>query len=111
MASEDHGARRIVIEKPFGTDLATAQALNNYIHTVFDESQVYRIDHYLGKESVQNILMAQFANTIFEPIWNRRYIDHVQITVAEKYLSVDEAATTTPLVYFVICSKTTFFNC
>ena len=84
MASEDHGARRIVIEKPFGTDLATAKALNNYIHTVFDESQVYRIDHYLGKESVQNILALRFANTIFEPIWNRRYIDHVQITVAEE---------------------------
>ena len=84
MASEDHGDRRIVIEKPFGTDLATAQALNNYIHTVFQESQVYRIDHYLGKESVQNILALRFANTIFEPIWNRRYIDHVQITVAEE---------------------------
>ena len=84
MASEDHGDRRIVIEKPFGTDLVTAQALNNYIHTVFKESQVYRIDHYLGKESVQNILALRFANTIFEPIWNRRYIDHVQITVAEE---------------------------
>ena len=84
MASEDHGDRRIVIEKPFGTDLATARALNNYIHTVFQESQVYRIDHYLGKESVQNILALRFANTIFEPIWNRRYIDHVQITVAEE---------------------------
>ena len=84
MAVENHGDRRIVIEKPFGTDLATAEGLNKYIHTVFDESQVYRIDHYLGKESVQNILALRFANTIFEPIWNRRYIDHVQITVAEE---------------------------
>ena len=84
MASQDHGPRRIVIEKPFGTDLATAHQLNAQLHAVFRESQVYRIDHYLGKESVQNILALRFANTIFEPIWNRRYIDHVQITVAEE---------------------------
>ncbi len=84
MASETTGPRRIVVEKPFGTDLATARSLNAHIHSVFDESQVYRIDHYLGKESVQNILALRFANTIFEPIWNRRYIDHVQITVAEE---------------------------
>jgi glucose-6-phosphate 1-dehydrogenase len=84
MASEDSGPRRIVIEKPFGTDLDTARSLNAHIHTVFQESQVYRIDHYLGKESVQNILALRFANTIFEPVWNRRYIDHVQITVAEE---------------------------
>jgi glucose-6-phosphate 1-dehydrogenase len=84
MADEAVGPRRIVVEKPFGTDLATAHALNERLHAVFRESQVFRIDHYLGKESVQNILALRFANTIFEPIWNRRYIDHVQITVAEE---------------------------
>jgi len=84
MADESQGPRRIVVEKPFGTDLATARALNIHLHSAFHESQIYRIDHYLGKESVQNILALRFANTIFEPIWNRRYIDHVQITVAEE---------------------------
>jgi glucose-6-phosphate 1-dehydrogenase len=74
---------RIVIEKPFGHDLASAKELNRTLTMVFQESQVYRIDHYLGKETVQNILALRFANTIYEPIWNRRYIDHVQITVAE----------------------------
>jgi glucose-6-phosphate 1-dehydrogenase len=84
MASEDAGPRRIVIEKPFGTDLASAQKLNAAVHRVFSEHQVYRIDHYLGKETVQNMLVLRFANSIFEPIWNRNYIDHVQITVAEE---------------------------
>jgi glucose-6-phosphate 1-dehydrogenase len=84
MAAESHGPRRIVVEKPFGTDLTTARSLNASLHGVFDESQIFRIDHYLGKESVQNILALRFANTIFEPVWNRRYIDHVQITVAEE---------------------------
>jgi glucose-6-phosphate 1-dehydrogenase len=75
---------KIVIEKPFGRDLQSARELNATIHEVFDETQVFRIDHYLGKETVQNILAFRFANGMFEPIWNRRYIDHVQITVAEK---------------------------
>jgi glucose-6-phosphate 1-dehydrogenase len=74
---------RIVIEKPFGHDTASAQALDELVHRVFDESQVYRIDHYLGKESVQNVLALRFANTIFEPIWNRKYVGAVEITVAE----------------------------
>jgi glucose-6-phosphate 1-dehydrogenase len=75
---------RVVIEKPFGRDLKSAEELNDCVHAVFDESQVYRIDHYLGKETVQNVLALRFANAIFEPIWNRRYVDHVQITVAEE---------------------------
>ncbi len=83
MTREEGGWRRIVIEKPFGYDLTTAQALNQVVHGVFDESQVYRIDHYLGKETAQNILFMRFANTIFEPIWNRSHISNVQVTVAE----------------------------
>src|SRR5512133_640073 len=81
---EEKGYRRVVIEKPFGTDLDSAKKLNEQIHKVLKEIQIYRIDHYLGKETVQNILVTRFANTIFEPLWNRNYIDHVEITVAEK---------------------------
>ena len=81
---EEQGWRRVVVEKPFGTDLESAKKLNHQIHKVLNENQIYRIDHYLGKETVQNILVARFANTIFEPLWNRNYIDHVEITVAEK---------------------------
>ncbi|MCA9874582.1 MAG: glucose-6-phosphate dehydrogenase (NADP(+)), partial [Anaerolineales bacterium] len=84
MAREpEHCWRHVVIEKPFGHDLASAQELNDAVHGVFREHQVYRIDHYLGKETAQNILYFRFANTIFEPIWTRNYIDNVQITVAE----------------------------
>ena len=71
--------RRVIVEKPFGTDLKSAQALNREILSVLNESQIYRIDHYLGKETVQNIMVLRFANAIFEPIWNRDHIDHVQI--------------------------------
>jgi glucose-6-phosphate 1-dehydrogenase len=84
LAAENGGQRRVIIEKPFGSDLASARHLNEAVHKVFRENQVYRIDHYLGKETVQNLLVLRFANTIFEPIWNRNYIDHVQITVAEE---------------------------
>ncbi len=77
------GCRRLVIEKPFGRDLESARELNRSILAVFDESQVFRIDHYLGKETVQNLLVLRFANLIFEPIWSRQFVDHVQITVAE----------------------------
>ena len=71
------------MEKPFGTDLASARELNASVHEVFDESQVFRIDHYLGREAVQNLLAVRFANGMFEPIWNRDHIDHVQIDVPE----------------------------
>ncbi|HZB89289.1 MAG TPA: glucose-6-phosphate dehydrogenase [Terracidiphilus sp.] len=83
MAQPEKGRTGVVIEKPFGHDLASARALNHDVNAVFEESQVFRIDHYLGKETVQNILVFRFANGIFEPIWNRNYIDHVQITAAE----------------------------
>jgi glucose-6-phosphate 1-dehydrogenase len=82
--NRDRERARIVVEKPFGHDLDSARELNRLLAEHFDESQIYRIDHYLGKETVQNILAFRFGNTLFEPIWNRRYIDHVQITVAEK---------------------------
>src|SRR6202042_3638811 len=84
LAREDNGAwRRIIIEKPFGTDLASARALNQKLLSLLKEDQIFRIDHYLGKETVQNIMVLRFANGLFEPIWNRHHIEHVQITVAE----------------------------
>src|SRR5690606_5733442 len=75
--------QRIIIEKPFGHDRASASHLNRVLGRVFEEESIYRIDHYLGKETVQNLMVFRFANAIFEPIWNRKYIDHVQVTAAE----------------------------
>ena len=91
LANGASGWSRVVIEKPFGWDIGSAQGLNSAVHAVFDESQVYRIDHYLGKETVQNLLVFRFANAIFEPIWNRNYVDNVQITVSEKVALGDRA--------------------
>lgn len=92
ISNPEHGAwSRIIIEKPFGRDLASARDLNHAAAQVFREEQIYRIDHYLGKETVQNILVLRLANTLFEPIWNLRYVDHVQITAAEA-LGVEERA-------------------
>ena len=82
--SDDSQSSRIVVEKPFGHDLESASKLNKHMTSFFDECQIYRIDHYLGKETVQNLMAFRFANALFEPIWNRNYIDHVQITVAEQ---------------------------
>ena len=87
--AEDPKKVRIVIEKPFGHDLETARELNKLLSGIFDECQIYRIDHYLGKETVQNIMAFRFANSIMEPIWNRNYIEHVQISVTEQ-LGVEE---------------------
>ena len=92
MLDESNGTRRVVIEKPFGTDLESATKLNDFIHSRVDEHQVFRIDHYLGKDTVQNLLVFRFGNTIFEPLWNRNYIDHVQISVLEEVDVGDRAS-------------------
>jgi glucose-6-phosphate 1-dehydrogenase len=84
LTREDAGWRRVVIEKPFGRDFESARVLNRELTGVLEEQQIYRIDHYLGKETVQNLMVFRFANGMFEPVWNRRYVDHVQITVAEE---------------------------
>ena len=83
LANEGQGFRRVVIEKPFGMNLESSKALNNELQQLLNESQIYRIDHYLGKESVQNLLVYRFSNTILEPLWNRNYVDHIQISAAE----------------------------
>src|SRR6056297_3607712 len=79
----DNDVTRVVVEKPFGHDLGSARALNRTLAAYFDESQIYRIDHYLGKETVQNLMAVRFGNVLFEPLWNSQYVDHIQITVAE----------------------------
>ena len=91
LAQEENGWRRVVIEKPFGNDLEFAKSLNRGVHRVFGESQIYRIDHYLGKETVQNLLVFRFGNRIFEPLWNREHVDNVQITAAETVTVGDRA--------------------
>jgi glucose-6-phosphate 1-dehydrogenase len=83
LASQDKGFRRIIFEKPFGSDLYSCQELNRKLHNLFNEEQIYRIDHYLGKETVQNVLVTRFSNGMFEPLWNRNYINHIEITSAE----------------------------
>jgi glucose-6-phosphate 1-dehydrogenase len=81
---QENGWKRLIVEKPFGYGLETAKALNKALQTYFPEQQIFRIDHYLGKETVQNVLVTRFANSIFEPLWNRNYIHHVEITNAER---------------------------
>ncbi len=83
LARNSEGWTRIILEKPFGRDLKSAQELNEIVSRVFDENSVYRIDHYLGKETVQNIMMFRFGNSIFEPVWNRNYVEYIEITAAE----------------------------
>ena len=83
LTTEESGWRRVIIEKPFGKDEESARELNRALHNVFREDQTFRIDHYLGKETVQNLLVLRFGNAIFEPLWNRNYVDNVQVTVSE----------------------------
>ena len=102
---------RVVIEKPFGTDLKTARELNTIVLREFNERQVFRIDHYLGKETVQNIMAFRFANAMFEPVWNRNYIDNVQITAAEDIGIGSAPATTTTRARCATSSRTTCSSC
>ena len=103
-------ASRVIVEKPIGHDLASAKAVNATIAEVFDESQIYRIDHYLGKETVQNIMVLRFANSIFEPIWNHKYIDHVQITVSEEEGIGTRAPYYEEAAHSATWCRTTFFS-
>ena len=105
------GSARVVIEKPFGHDLASARELAETVHRSFDERQVYRIDHYLGKETVQNIFVFRFANAIFEPVWTNRYVDHVQITVAESLGVEHRARSTRRPASCATSSRTTCCRC
>ena len=87
LTDQAEGFRRIIIEKPFGYDLESAKRLNGILHRLMDENQIFRIDHYLGKETVQNLMVTRFANGIFEPLWNRNYVHWIEITSAEKSCS------------------------
>ncbi len=111
LAQSDKFWRRVVIEKPFGHDVASAKTLNDDILHCLDESQIYRIDHFLGKETVQNIMALRFANGMFEPIWNRDYIDHVQITAAETVGVEARGSSTKPPARCATWCRTTCSSC
>jgi glucose-6-phosphate 1-dehydrogenase len=105
------GWTRVIVEKPLGFDLDSARRLNAVIHQVFEEDRIYRIDHYLGKETVQNLLAFRFANSIIEPIWNRNYVDHVQITAAETLGVEHRGAITRRPAVCATCFRTIYYNC
>ena len=111
MTGNGPGWRRVVIEKPFGSDGRTARSLNEHLHKHLGEDQIYRIDHYLGKETVQNLLVFRFANSIFEPIWNRNYIDSVEINVDEEDTVGERGSITIKAGCCAICSRATCCNC
>ena len=102
--------RRLVVEKPFGYSLETAKAINEGLHRYFKEEQIFRIDHYLGKETVQNLLVTRFSNSIFEPLWNSKYIERVEITNAEAMVLPSEVVITITLEHFAICFRIIFYN-